>query len=89
MCAASVLKVAWTPGAVPGVRLVLKHRGAMLPLLLVNQQATGANSRDGETAVLSITSADPGDYMLCDAMTTTAGGCAAGMLAAGAVPLTL
>jgi hypothetical protein len=87
--AGSPLKLAWLPSSVPGVRLVLKHRGAMLPLLLVNQWAAGANSLDRKTAVLSIASADPGDYVLCDAMTTTAGGCAAGMLVAGAGPLTL
>ncbi len=88
--AGSVLKLAWRPGAVPMDGLVLKHRGAMLGLLLVDQWATSVNaSRDGETTVLSIASADPGDYVLCDAMTTTAGGCAAGMLVAGAGPLTL
>ncbi len=86
----SPLKLVWTPRAVLGARLVLKHRGAMLPLLLVNQWATGANtSRDGETAILSIVAGDPGEYMLCDAMTTTASGCDAGVLSAGAGPLTL
>ena len=70
--------------------LVLTHRGATLAVLLVYQWAAGVNtSRDGETAVLSIAFADPGDYMLCDAMTTTAAGCAAGLLAAGTGPLTL
>jgi hypothetical protein len=86
--AGPALKLVWTPRAVPGARLVLKHRGAMLPLLLVNQWASGVNSRDGETAVLLVASADPGDYTLCDPIATTANGCSAGMLTAGA-PLTL
>jgi len=78
-------------GAVPIDGLVLKHRGAMLGLLFVYQEAKeamGANaSRDGETAVVSITSADSGDYVLCNAMTSAAleaRGCTGGTLAAGA-----
>ncbi|MGH9424525.1 MAG: carboxypeptidase regulatory-like domain-containing protein [Thermoanaerobaculia bacterium] len=83
--AGSVLKLAWSQKTMPIVGLALKHRGAMLPLLFVYQEATGASaSRDGETAVLAISSADPGDYAICDARTTTAGSCAGGMLATGA-----
>jgi hypothetical protein len=88
--AGSVLKLAWRPGAVPIDRLVLKHRGAMLGLLFVYQEATDKNtSRDGETTVLSLTAADPGDYMLCDTVTTTPDGCISGILAVGGAPLTL
>jgi len=83
----SPLNLAWPPGAVVGATLVLKHRGAMLPILLVTQWAGGVMSPREQTAVLSFSSVDPGEYTFCDP--ANARTCVTGTVLTGAPTLTL
>jgi hypothetical protein len=67
----SKLILRWPMSATAGQPMpVLMHRGAVLPVLLVDQWSTSTTrSRDGATAILTINSIDPGEYALCGAST--------------------